>query len=57
MRKMACTTILVGKKASYDGSKMIANTVDSGPDIFKRKKLPWEHPKNSRKPMFLCSPM
>ncbi|MFR6319115.1 MAG: C69 family dipeptidase, partial [Streptococcus salivarius] len=23
---MACTTILVGKKASYDGSTMIART-------------------------------
>ena len=26
---MACTTILVGKKASYDGSTMIARTEDS----------------------------
>ena len=25
---MACTTILVGKKASYDGSTMIARTED-----------------------------
>ena len=27
---MACTTILVGKKASYDGSTMIARNDDSG---------------------------
>ena len=26
---MACTTILVGKKASYDGSTMIARNDDS----------------------------
>ena len=27
---MPCTTILVGKKASYDGSTMIARNDDSG---------------------------
>ena len=27
---MGCTTILVGKKASYDGSTMIARNDDSG---------------------------
>ena len=32
---MACTTILVGKKASYDGSTMIARNDDSG--ILKRR--------------------
>ena len=34
---MACTTILVGKKASYDGSTMIARNDDSDPDILQRK--------------------
>ncbi|MBP8603959.1 MAG: C69 family dipeptidase, partial [Bifidobacterium adolescentis] len=27
---MSCTTILVGKKASYDGSTIIARDDDSG---------------------------
>ena len=27
---MACTTILVGREASYDGSTMIARNEDSG---------------------------
>ena len=36
---MACTTILVGKKASYDGSTMIARNDDSGSDILHRKNL------------------
>ena len=31
---MACTTILVGKKASYDGSTMIARNDDSGSGHF-----------------------
>ena len=35
---MACTTILVGKKASYDGSTMIARNDDSGSGNFTPKK-------------------
>lgn len=36
---MACTTILVGKKASYDGSTMIARNDDSPSGVFHVKKL------------------
>lgn len=36
---MACTTILVGKKATYDGSTMIARNDDSGSDHFTAKKF------------------
>ena len=36
---MACTTILVGKKASYDGSTMIARNDDSGSGHFTPKKI------------------
>ena len=32
---MSCTTILVGKKASYDGSTMIARTDDGHFDVKK----------------------
>ncbi|MBR6259990.1 MAG: C69 family dipeptidase, partial [Erysipelotrichaceae bacterium] len=32
---MACTTILVGKKASYDGSTMIARNDDGFYDVKK----------------------
>ena len=35
---MACTTILVGKKASYDGSTMIARNDDSGAGNYTPKK-------------------
>ena len=45
---MACTTILVGKNASYDGSTMIARNDDSGSGHFTAKKFvvvqPQEHP-------------
>lgn len=45
---MACTTILVGKKASYDSSTMIARNDDSGSGHFTAKKFvvvqPEEHP-------------
>ena len=44
---MACTTILVGRKASYDGSTMIARNDDSGSGHFTPKKFvvvpPQEH--------------
>lgn len=36
---MACTTILVGKKASYDGSTLIARNDDSPTGVFTSKKL------------------
>lgn len=47
---MACTTILVGKKASYDGSTMIARNDDSGSGHFTPKKFvvvqPEEQPRH-----------
>ena len=36
---MSCTTLLVGKKASYDGSTMIARNDDSSAGHFTPKKL------------------
>lgn len=36
---MSCTTILVGKKASYDGSTMIARNDDSPSGVFMPKKF------------------
>ncbi len=36
---MACTTILVGKKASYDGSTLIARTEDSQTANLRLKNL------------------
>ena len=36
---MPCTTILVGKNASYDGSTMIARNDDSGSGHFTAKKF------------------
>ena len=36
---MGCTTILVGKKATYDGSTMIARNDDSGAGHFTAKKF------------------
>lgn len=41
---MPCTTILVGKKASYDGSTMIARNDDSGAGHFMPKKFTILHP-------------
>ena len=32
---MSCTTVLVGKKASYDGSTMIARTDDGDFEVMK----------------------
>ena len=46
----SCTTILVGKNASYDGSTMMARTEDAPAGNFFEKKhivvKPSEHPKN-----------
>ena len=36
---MPCTTILVGKKASYDGSTIIARNDDSGSGHYTSKKF------------------
>lgn len=41
---MACTTILVGKNASYDGSTMIARNDDSAAGHFTPKKFVVVHP-------------
>lgn len=49
MRKMACTTILVGKKASYDGSTMIARNDGSGSGHFTAKKFTVVTPKEQPK--------
>lgn len=36
---MPCTTILVGKEASYDGSTIIARNDDSGAGHYTPKKF------------------
>ena len=46
---MACTTILVGKKASYDGSTMIARNDDSQSGVFTEKKFTVVLPENQPK--------
>lgn len=43
---MACTTILVGKKASYDGSTMVARNDDTGAGRFTVKKMAMIDPKD-----------
>lgn len=43
---MACTTILVGKKASYDGSTLIARNDDSPNGVFTEKKMVVVEPKD-----------
>lgn len=49
---MSCTTILVGKKASYDGSTLMARNEDSGHGSFEPKKfvcvLPEDQPVDYR---------
>lgn len=49
---MPCTTILVGKKASFDGSTMIARNDDSGSGHFTAKRFvvvkPEEQPRHYR---------
>lgn len=48
---MACTTILVGKDASYDGSTIIARNEDSANGEFNPKRFivvkPEEHRANT----------
>lgn len=46
---MACTTILVGKKASYDGSTMIARNDDSPLGAYMPKKFVVIHPEDQPK--------
>ena len=46
---MACTTILVGKNASYDGSTMIARNDDSGAGHYMSKKFVVVHPEERQK--------
>lgn len=46
---MPCTTILVGKKASYDGSTIIARNDDSGSGHYTSKKLAVIHPEEQPK--------
>lgn len=46
---MACTTILVGKKASYDGSTMIARNDDSPAGAYMPKKFVVIHPEDQPK--------
>lgn len=47
---MACTTILVGKKASYDGSTMIARNDDSPSGMFHVKKMVVVPPSKQKNP-------
>lgn len=42
---MTCTTLLIGKKASYNGSTIIARTEDSGPGNFCPKRFCVVEPK------------
>ena len=43
---MACTTLLVGKKASYDGSTFTARNEDSGHGHYFPKKFTVVHPED-----------
>ena len=45
---MPCTTILVGKHASFDGSTMIARNDDSGSGHFMPKKFVVIHPEEQK---------
>ena len=53
---MPCTTILVGKNASYDGSTLVARNEDSSNGVFEPKRmrvvLPRRHAR--REPDALC---
>lgn len=46
---MACTTILVGKKATYDGSTMIARNDDSASGHYTPKKFVVVHPQEQKR--------
>ena len=51
---MACTTILVGKKASYDGSCIIARNDDSGAGNYTPKKYVIINPKDQPRKYTTC---
>ena len=46
---MPCTTLLVGKNASYDGSTLIARNDDSQSTRFTPKKLAVIHPEQQNR--------
>ena len=46
---MPCTTLLVGKKASYDGSTLMARNEDSPDGVFTAKKFIVVNPKDQMK--------
>lgn len=46
---MPCTTLLVGKNASYDGSTLIARNDDSQSTRFTPKKLAVIHPEQQKR--------
>lgn len=46
LRTMSCTTLLVGKSASYDGSTIIARNDDSGSGTYDPKKFVVVHPQD-----------
>ena len=46
---MACTTILVGKDVSYDGSTLVARNEDSGAGQFNPKKFVVVNPEDQPK--------
>ena len=41
---MPCTTILVGKNTSYDGSTLVARNEDSSNGVFEPKRMRVVHP-------------
>ena len=47
--KSSCTTILVGKKASYDGSTLMARTEDTPAGVFNEKQYIVVKPENQPK--------
>lgn len=47
---MACTTILVGKKASFDGSTIVARNEDSGSGVYTPKRFTVVHPHQQANP-------
>ncbi|MCF0258829.1 MAG: C69 family dipeptidase [Erysipelotrichaceae bacterium] len=47
---MACTTILVGKNASYNGATIISRNDDSGSGTFTPKRLKYVFPKDQPNP-------
>ena len=48
---MPCTTLLVGKNATYDGSTMMARNEDSGAGSFTPKKFITVNPEDQPPPL------